>query len=299
MRRWVFALVLSLLAGLAASGSLAADKQFDLSMVDKFQKLPTGVVIASQASVENLMYNSVFNIKPIWNALSREERRGLIEKTRSVISTGLGLKLRIKKADKLKNVEIQILPFDIQGIQFVITQTNLNPTKDGFETVGQDRGMGSIYKLDSEHLALFIEPPVEDLNQLGLMIQKDPKNLELRLARANYYEMYDQRAAIKEYEGIIADFPEAAVAYNNLAMLYTGYFNLNLLNPAKAVSNAIKACELTKYEEVGHVDTLARAYFFNGEYQKALDLAKENVKKTDNLNVLSFLELVEAHPPVK
>lgn len=299
MRRWIFLSMIAVLVACAASASFAAESKFEISMVDKFQKLQTAPVIASRASVENLLYNSIFNIKPVWDSFTREERLAFVEKTQSTFASGLGIKIRIKKAEKLKNIEFQLLPLDIRGTQILIIATNLLPTKTGLETVSIEKGMSTLYKLDGEHLALcsYFEPPQEELDQLDRLIQKDPKNLDLRLAKAQCFDTFDQRVAIKEYEKIIEDFPDAAVAYNNLAMIYTGYTNLNLVDPDKAVSFATKACELTHNLEVGHLDTLARAYFVKGEYQKALDLAKENVKKTDDIDVLIFLEILETHPP--
>jgi tetratricopeptide (TPR) repeat protein len=80
-------------------------------------------------------------------------------------------------------------------------------------------------------------------------------------------------------------------------MIYTGYSNMNMLDPDQAVFYATKACEMTKYAEVGHVDTLARALYAQGNYQKALELAKENIKKSEDTDLWAFLEILECHPP--
>jgi tetratricopeptide (TPR) repeat protein len=283
----------------AVSACASAENRYELGMVDKFQDLQTGQLIASRVSLEQAFYNFLYNNELIWKYLTREDRRTLLEKAESTINSGMGFRIRIKKMEKLRNVEIQVLPFNYPQVQFLIIATNLNWNNQKLVTVKMDDGIHQVYRLDGEHLvmATFFAEPVAYLQKVDEEIAKDPKNVELRLAKAQIYDLYDQQAAIQEYLGIIRDFPESSIAYNNLAMIYTGYSNMNMLDPKKALTYALKACEITKYQEVGHVDTLARAYYINGDYQKALKLTKENIQKSDDLDLRTFLEILECHPP--
>lgn len=294
---WMMAICLLTALSVGAS----AENRYELSMVDKFQTLQTGPIFASRESLEQALYNFLYTNEILWKYLTREDRRTLLEKAESTINSGMGLRIRIKKMDKLKNIDLQILPFNYPQAQFMVIATNMVWKDKKYETVKLENGANQTFRLDGKHLAManFFDEPVDYLKKVDEEIAKDPKNVDLRLAKAQIYDLYNQELAVKEYLGIIKDFPDSPIAYNNLAMIYTGYSNMNLLNPDKAVEYAVKACEMTKYEEVGHVDTLARAYFVKGNYQKALELTKENVKKSEDTDLWAFLEILECNPPQK
>jgi len=273
-----------------------AETSYHINLVDRFGDMPTQQLVASRESLEYALYNTIFDTEVFWQGLTVRDRRSILGKARQAISAGLGLRVVIPKAGKLENVEFQILPFDNWINQYLVIVTNLSVDDKGEATiVPLDSGVTIIFVLDGEHLALYTNYAAkQQLEEIEQKLAKNPKNKELLLAKASLYDMFDQREAVATYEEIIRLYPKEAVAYNNLAMLYTGYLNLNLLNPEKALQYAKKACALTKNKDVAFLDTLARAYYVNGELKKALDLTRENLAK-DNQRVFHlFLEMLQA-----
>jgi tetratricopeptide (TPR) repeat protein len=77
--------------------------------------------------------------------------------------------------------------------------------------------------------------------------------------------------AIVEYEKTVSLSPRYAKAYNNLAWIYATSHDETIRNRERAVSLAIKACELSKFDNAKHLDTLAAAYNSQGNLDKAFE----------------------------
>ncbi len=79
------------------------------------------------------------------------------------------------------------------------------------------------------------------------------------------------KEAIFHFKQVIAINPNYAVAYNNLAWIYATCQNATFRNGEEAVSLATKACELTKFNNVSLINTLAAAYAEVGNFKKAIE----------------------------
>lgn len=294
--RWIFIAVL-LVACCLLTVANAADERYELTVMEEWEKMPARAVIASKASVEQALYNWVFTNEILWKGLTREDRRTILDRTMKLNGTGLVVKIRLPKVERLKNVEFAMIPLTNGQESIIAVVMNLRPKeKGGWDTVKLSNGFYRIFRLENSHLVVSLaEDPAKQIQILDEEIAKKPNDPELWMGKAWIYDLWDQQKAIEEYERIISKFPDYAGAYNNLAMVYTGYSNMNFINPDKAVQYAKKACELTKYEEDGHVDTLARAYYVQGNVEKAIELTQANIQKKDEIVYRALLELMECN----
>lgn len=280
---------------LSLASAHAETTRYELTVVDQWEGIPTQAVIASRSSLEQALYNWIYVNDIFWKGMNPNERRELIDQVIRFNGTGLGVKILLPKVEKLKGVELFFLPFSNGESSSLFVVSNLRAkAKGGWEKVKVNKGSYMIFSLDGEHWAVnFIYNNKDALSEADKVIAENPEVPETWLIKASIYDFSDQRRAAEEYEKIISKFPDCHIAYNNLAMLYTGYTNLNLLDPERAVEYGEKACELTKYEDVGHLDTLARAYFVQGQVEKALKLTKENIGKQDEIHFRALLEWME------
>jgi Zn-dependent protease with chaperone function len=83
-----------------------------------------------------------------------------------------------------------------------------------------------------------------------------------------YYNEKDYKNAIHAYGQTLKIHPDHIQALNNLAWLYVTCENLNLRNPGKALELALHAASLS--DEPHILDTLAEAYYVNGNYAAAI-----------------------------
>ena len=68
------------------------------------------------------------------------------------------------------------------------------------------------------------------------------------------------------------------------------------------MESATKACELTKWKQVGHLDTLAAAYAESGDFDKAVEwetMARDLAMEKNKADYQSRLELYQAHKPYR
>jgi Zn-dependent protease with chaperone function len=117
---------------------------------------------------------------------------------------------------------------------------------------------------------------------LEAAIEKEPNNTEL-------YDLLGEAALLKsQYSKAIYAYtislklkPDNPEILNNLAWLYATCENKALRNPKKALELAQKAAELKSSQYI--LDTLAEAYYVNGYFKQAVQLA-EKVMKMDLKN---------------
>lgn len=128
----------------------------------------------------------------------------------------------------------------------------------------------------------FITPriPTEELTNnfleklIILEIKKSPGNANL------YYDLANVHLNKKEYEEAISAYrqavwlkPDFAPALNNLAWLYATCEDERLRDPKEALKLALAAVDLFPRAHV--LDTLAEAYYVNGQYRQALLAGKQ------------------------
>jgi Zn-dependent protease with chaperone function len=135
-------------------------------------------------------------------------------------------------------------------------------------------------------IALSFQLPESSKSELFLMhaeeiieaaIEKEPYNTELyallgeaALMKKNYHK------AIYAYANSLKLKPENPEALNNLAWLYATCEKKELRAPQKALELAKKAAELESSYYI--LDTLAEAYYVNGYFEQAVQLAEEVMK---------------------
>jgi Zn-dependent protease with chaperone function len=106
--------------------------------------------------------------------------------------------------------------------------------------------------------------------QVQRLMAKNPENVDLHLLLANILlekKKYYQAATI--YQKIIQINPNNVTALNNLAWIYATSDDRRVRDKKRALTLAQKAANLRKEPFI--LDTLAEAYFVNGEKEKALE----------------------------
>jgi tetratricopeptide (TPR) repeat protein len=81
--------------------------------------------------------------------------------------------------------------------------------------------------------------------------------------------------AIRNYQEALRLEPDFAEAHNNLAWLYATCDDPKFRDPKAALSHAARAVDLTQWKEGESIDTLAEAYFVNGDYRQAVEIQKK------------------------
>ncbi|MCP3954657.1 MAG: M48 family metalloprotease [Desulfobacterales bacterium] len=134
----------------------------------------------------------------------------------------------------------------------------------------------------------FITPriPTEQLTNnfleklIVLEIEKSPGNAGLYHDLANVYINKRKFAeAITAYRHAIWLNPKFPSALNNLAWLYATCEDENLRDPEKALKLALSAAEFLPKAHI--LDTLAEAYYINGQYQQALLSGKQALQTAE------------------
>jgi membrane associated rhomboid family serine protease/tetratricopeptide (TPR) repeat protein len=115
------------------------------------------------------------------------------------------------------------------------------------------------------------------------VLGKNPKTAEgQKLLVANQVQLADLDAqqklygdAINNYQQALRLAPDLAEAHNNLAWLYATCDDPKYRDPKAALDHAQRAVILTQWKEGEFIDTLAEAYFANGDYQQAVETQKK------------------------
>jgi len=157
--------------------------------------------------------------------------------------------------------------------------------------LSQDRVMEAI----QEYRAALRLSPDSPQAQLGLAVayerQGEPskaqqlleavvgKNPQTAQAQASLGDLCaDQKLypeAIEHYQAALRIKPDMAEAHNNLAWLLATAEDSRYRNPAEALKHAQQAVELTHWKEATFIDTLAEAFYANGQYSQALEVQQK------------------------
>ena len=111
------------------------------------------------------------------------------------------------------------------------------------------------------------------------VLGKTPKTAEGKgLLAANLSilaDLYSQQKlyaeAIAKYQEALRLEPDLAEAHNNLAWLYATCDEFKFRDPHAALEHAQLAVKLTNWKDGNSIDTLAEAYYVNGEFQEAVE----------------------------
>jgi len=151
-------------------------------------------------------------------------------------------------------------PVTVTGIityNFVLGGQDQTPTtaKDYYDRAGERSDKGDL------------DGAIADYSKA---IEIDPRYVDA------YYARGIARKAKDDLDGAIADYskgieidPRDPDAYNGLAWLSATSWNESFRNGKKAVEYALKAVELSKWQNPYHLDTLAAAYAEAGNFKEA------------------------------
>jgi tetratricopeptide (TPR) repeat protein len=84
--------------------------------------------------------------------------------------------------------------------------------------------------------------------------------------------------ALNDYTKALKLKPNDAAIHNNMAYLYISAQDENFRDQTKALAHAQKAAELSKEKNAEILDTLANAYFVNGQSKEAVDAENKALK---------------------
>tara|TARA_R110002111_G_C6002109_1_gene373276 strand:+ start:4853 stop:5893 length:1041 start_codon:yes stop_codon:yes gene_type:complete len=168
--------------------------------------------------------------------------------------------------------------FHIRGLVFFESDETQKAIDDLSEAIRIDGKMisalnarGIAYrKLDQNDLAL------QDFNQA---IKANHFVSEVFSNRAAIWEQKNLfESAIKDYKRAIELNPTSATAHNDLAWLLVTCSDSQIRDAKTGVTHALKACELTQFEDWNLLDTLATAYRENEQVDKAVETLRKAIQ---------------------
>jgi tetratricopeptide (TPR) repeat protein len=116
----------------------------------------------------------------------------------------------------------------------------------------------------------------EDFDKVIIM---DPKMSSAYVYRGLCREKLSRyNDALNDYTRALKLKPNDAAIHNNIAYLYVSANDESFRDKVKALEHAKKAAELSKEKNAEVLDTLARAYFINGQIKEAIDAENKALK---------------------
>jgi len=135
-------------------------------------------------------------------------------------------------------------------------------------------GIGKIYLMQGNY-----DKAINSFNEV-LRIRTDwpdiYANLGLAYSQQNKYDL-----VVDSYKKAIKLDPNSADNFNNLAWILAVAEDAKINNPAEAIVYAQRACELTKFNAPGFLDTLAVSYAAAGKFSVAVETAQKAIEKAD------------------
>ena len=111
------------------------------------------------------------------------------------------------------------------------------------------------------------------------ILGKDPRSAEGHRVLADLCaEQKAYREAIHHYQAALQRDPNNAVAHNNLAWLFATSEDQQFRNPRGALEHAQRAVALSGWQEAAFIDTLAEAFYVNGNFAEAVKVQTEALK---------------------
>ena len=116
----------------------------------------------------------------------------------------------------------------------------------------------------------------EDFDKVIIM---DPKMSSAYVYRGLCRERLGKhKDALNDYTKALELKPNDAAIHNNIAYLYVSANDESFRDKVKALEHAKKAAELSKEKNAEILDTLARAYFINGQIKEAIEAENKALK---------------------
>jgi tetratricopeptide (TPR) repeat protein len=139
-----------------------------------------------------------------------------------------------------------------------------------------------------------------DLEKADWLEPNHRSTLEAK-ARTLFAKGYYQTAG-HEFRAVAQRFPKSAEARNAWAWFLATCPEQSLRNGNEAVIEARNACELSRWDNPGYLDTLAAAYAENGEFDQAVKYATRAVEKSlasdrDRPQLIQHLEFFRRKEP--
>lgn len=102
-------------------------------------------------------------------------------------------------------------------------------------------------------------------------LRLNPQDAKVLVMRGHaYWQNADYKAALNDFRSAIQTDPANPEAFNQLAWIRSTCPEASLRDGPAAVSAALRACELTGWQNASNIDTLAAAYAESGDFQKAI-----------------------------
>jgi predicted Zn-dependent protease len=122
-------------------------------------------------------------------------------------------------------------------------------------------------------------------------LEQKPHDPELNVLLGDlHFSESAYRKAAASYEKALEQDPENARALNNLAWLHATVHEADLFQPEKALALARRA--VRRKPEPHVLDTLAEAYYVNGDYEKAIEIEQQALARAKG-NVRHYREQLE------
>jgi tetratricopeptide (TPR) repeat protein len=116
----------------------------------------------------------------------------------------------------------------------------------------------------------------EDFDKVIIM---DPRTSSAYVYRGLCREKLEKyKDALNDYTKALELKPNDAAGHNNVAYLYVSANDESFRDKVKALEHAKKAAALSKEKNAEILDTLARAYFINGQIKEAIDAENKALK---------------------
>jgi tetratricopeptide (TPR) repeat protein len=116
----------------------------------------------------------------------------------------------------------------------------------------------------------------EDFDRVIIM---DPRMSSAYMYRGLCREKLGKyKDALNDYTKALELKPNDAAIHNNIAYLYVSANDESFRDKVKALEHAKKAAELSKEKNAEILDTLAKAYFINGQIKDAIDTENKALK---------------------
>ncbi len=206
--------------------------------------------------------------------------------------------------DRLMMVAPRVLELIRLKIMVMVAAERYDDAKEYAELVLGSRRNEPEVRLIFASLDVSIEDYEAAIEELDALLQMSPDNPVALLTRANAYSGLGKQAEAKaDYAKALEQMPEDSLVLNNYAWLLATASQGELRDGAKAVEMALKACELTEYEEPYILSTLAAAYAETGDFDKAIEFSKKacekNKEESKNDTYANELKTYEAGKPFR